>query len=195
MPCREINSLSRSPAVALCLAAVLGWPLSCGAQASGASIVDEALKGVEQDQARDAERVRRMVDEAVKGAERAPSGTEAVNPPAPATLKPLPGDAPGALPVGFRAQDLIGQPVRDGAGAEIGRIRGLALDDTSGTARAMCELAAAPGHPGKVSAIAVEKLVAATPEHDGFVMDLPAVEIEWLPTYEWRDGMWRRVDA
>ena len=40
------------------------------AQSSGASIVDEALKGVQEDQARDAERVRRMVDEAVKGTER-----------------------------------------------------------------------------------------------------------------------------
>jgi hypothetical protein len=195
MPCREIPSLKRALQAALCLAIVAGGSPPTAAQSSGASIVDEALKGVEQDQARDAERVRRMVEEAVKGAEQAPSGTEAVNPAAPATLRPLPGDAPGALPVGYRAQDLIGQPVRDGAGAEIGKIRGLAVDDASGTARAMCELEAPSGQPGKVSAIAVETLVAAAPGLTGYVMDLPAVEIDWLPSYEWRDGMWRRTDA
>ena len=50
-------------------AILLGLAAPVLAQSSGASIVDEALKGVQEDQARDAERVRRMVDEAVKGTE------------------------------------------------------------------------------------------------------------------------------
>ena len=50
------------------------------AQSSGASIVEEALKGVRQDQARDSERVKRMVDEAVQGTQQAPSGQDTVNP-------------------------------------------------------------------------------------------------------------------
>ena len=81
-------------------AAAMGCADPVGAGGTGASpvvrasIVDEALKGVQEDQARDAERVRRMVDEAVKGTEAAPSGLEAVNPPAPAELQPLPEDMP-----------------------------------------------------------------------------------------------------
>ena len=164
-------------------------------QATGSTIVDEALKGVAEDQARDAERMRRMVDEAVKGTEQAPSGREAVNPSAPASLRPMTDDAPGALPVGYRAADLIGAPVRDGAGAEIGRVRGLGLDDASGVARAIVELAPLFGHPGKTAAVAVETLAPATAGRDGYVMDLSAVAIAQLPTYTWRDNMWRRADA
>ena len=105
-------------AAAMGCAILLGLAAPVQAQSSGASIVDEALKGVQEDQARDAERVRRMVDEAVKGTEAAPSGLEAVNPPAPAELQPLPDDTPGALPAGYRPEDLAGKPVRDGTSTE-----------------------------------------------------------------------------
>ena len=88
-----------------------------GAQSSGAGIVDEALKGVRQDQERDAERVRRMVDEAVRGTENAPSGEETVSPSAPERLDQLsPGTAAGVMPAGFRVEELVGRPVEDGTG-------------------------------------------------------------------------------
>ena len=53
------------------------------AQSSSNAIVEEALKGVEQDQARDSQRVKGMVDEAVRGTQQAPSGQDTVNPAAP----------------------------------------------------------------------------------------------------------------
>src|SRR3712207_4769887 len=109
------------------------------AQTSGSSIVEEALKDAQQDQQRDTDRVRRMVDEAVQGAEEAPSGKDAVNPTAPEALRPLAGDEPGALPVGFRAGDLKDRPVRDGTGAQIGTLRGLVRDEASGLAKVMVE--------------------------------------------------------
>lgn len=188
----EVVLISRAFILAGCLGAIVSWSAASLAQSTGATIVDEALKGVEEDQTRDAERMRRMVDEAVKGAEQAPSGQEAVNPSAPASLRPLTDDAPGALPVGYRAADLIGAPVRDGAGAEIGRIRGLGLDDASGVARAIVELVALFGQPGKVAAVPVETLAPAAAGRDGYVMDVSAVAIDQLPAYAWRDGTWRR---
>ncbi len=179
----------------MCIAWIAGsgvGPLA--AQSSPDSIVDEALKGVQQDQARDAERMRRMVDEAVKGAEQAPSGRELVNPTAPPILRPVGDDAAAVLPVGHRAEDLIGAPVRDGAGAEIGRIRALGVDDASGAARAIVELAALLGRPAKVAAVPVETLAPAPAEHGGYLMDLSAVALEQLPAYAWSDGVWRRID-
>jgi hypothetical protein len=187
--------MRRAFMAAFCLVASAGWPLQCFAQSSGSSIVEEALKGVEQDQARDAERMRRLVEEAVKGTEQAPSGQEAVNPSAPDSLRPLTDEAPGALPVGYRAESLIDAPVRDGAGAEIGRIRGLGIDDASGAARAIVALMPRFGQPEKIAAVPVETLAPAAADRDGYVMDLSAVALEQLPAYTWRDSMWRRVDA
>ena len=87
-------------------------PTGARAQSSGASIVEEALQGVREDQARDADRVRRMVDEAVHGSETAQSGEDTVNPEAPPTLRPLADPkAPGALPVGYQAEELLDRPV------------------------------------------------------------------------------------
>lgn len=182
------RTLARITCIA-CIACSCAGPVA--AQSSPDSIVDEALKGVEQDQARDSERMRRMVDEAVKGAEQAPSGQELVNPAAPPILRPIGDDAATVLPVGYRADELIGAPVRDGAGAEIGRIRGLGVDDASGAARAIVELAALLGQPAKVAAVPVETLVPAPPEHGGYLLDLSAVALEQLPAYAWSDGVWR----
>ena len=185
--------MGRAFMVAACVGTIAGWPLSSLGQSSGASIVEEALKGVEQDQARDAERVRRMVDEAVKGTEQAPSGQEAVNPSAPDSLVPLPDDAAATLPAEIRSADLVGKPVHDAAGARIGEVKALVLDEASGAARAMVELAATASQPGKVAAVPVEALVPAARAGDGYVMDMPVVALEQLPAYAWRDERWQRI--
>ena len=83
-------------ALAAAMAMLAVASTGAGAQSSGAGIVDEALKGVRQDQERDAERVKRMVDEAVRGAENAPSGEETVSPSAPEQLDQLPPEPPRA---------------------------------------------------------------------------------------------------
>ena len=181
-------------ATAVGCAILLGLAAPVLAQSSGASIVDEALKGVQADQARDAERVRRMVDEAVKGTEGAPSGLEAVNPPAPAELQPLPDDTPGALPAGYRPEDLAGKPVRDGTSTEIGRIRALVLDQTSGAARAMVAFTPLFGQPGKISAVEVESLVPSS-RGDGFELQLTPVQLEQMPAYALDQQIWRRIDG
>lgn len=166
-----------------------------GAQSSGSSIVEDALKDVEQDQQRDSERVRRMVDEAIKGTEQAPSGIEAVAPTAPPALQPVSPEEPGALPAGFKAEDLANRPVRDGTGAQIGTLRGMVRDEGSGLTRVLVEFGTLFGRPGKVSAVTVETLTPAPPETDGFVLELTPVAYDALPAYALSNGVWRRVDA
>ena len=117
-----MGDFCRAPRVA---AAAFGLLLAlsglAAAQSSGGQIVEEALKGVEQDQARDSQRVKEIVDEAVRGTQQAPSGQDTVNPAAPETLRPLADkDAPGVLPVGYQSDTLIGRPIDDGTGARIG---------------------------------------------------------------------------
>lgn len=169
---------------------------SANAQSRTGGIVEEALKGVRQDQERDSARVKRMVDEAVQGAERAPSGEDTVNPMAPATLRPLVGeDAPGVLPVGYKAAELVGRPVDDGTGERIGLIRGLVLDESSGVARAMVEFEPLFGQEGKTSAVPIEELTTATARGQGYVMELTTVEFERMPAYSQKDSLWQRVDG
>jgi hypothetical protein len=165
------------------------------AQSSGSAIVDEALKDAEQEQTRDSDLVRRMVDEAVKGAETAPSGQDSVNPRAPDTLRPLTGDEPTVLPAGFAAKDLENQPVRDGAGARIGTVRSVVLDESTGLTRAMVEFEPLFGHPGKTSPLEIELLTPADQRGDGFVVELTPVAYESLPAYAWQQGRWRREGA
>jgi hypothetical protein len=172
---------------------VLAGAPGAGAQSSSSDIVKEALEGVQQDQARDSERVRRMVDEAVKGAEQAPSGQDTVNPTAPDALRPIGEGEPAALPVGYSVAELVGRPVEDGTGARLGVVRGLVLDETSGVARAMVEFEPLFGQPGKTSAVAVESLTTATARGGGFVMELNQLGYEQLPAYAWDDPVWRRV--
>ena len=110
---RAMGRRQKHGAAAMGCAILLGLAAPVQAQSSGASIVDEALKGVQEDQARDAERVRRMVDEAVEGTEAAPSGLEtSTRQRTGRSCIPLPRDAPGALPAGYRAEELVGKPVR-----------------------------------------------------------------------------------
>ena len=181
---------------AIGVAAGLALPVAGSAQQATSGIVEEAIKDAHQDQARDSERVRRMVEEAVKGAEQAPSGEDAVNPTAPDTLRPLQGDAAGtALPVGYEARDLLEKPVRDGSGAKIGQVRGLATDEASGLARVMVEFEPLFGQPAKISALEVEALAPAPDDADGFVVELTPVKLEQMPAYARRDEVWRRVGA
>lgn len=165
------------------------------AQTSGSSIVDEALRDAEQEQTRDSDLVRRMVDEAVKGAETAPSGQDAVNPRAPDTLRPLTGEEPTVLPAGFEAKDLENQPVRDGAGARIGTVRSVVLDESTGLARAMVEFEPLFGQPAKTSPVEIELLTPATRSGDGFVVELTPVAYQSMPAYAWQQGQWRREGA
>jgi hypothetical protein len=166
------------------------------AQSAGAGIVEEALEGVRQDQARDSERVKRMVEEAVRGTEQAPSGQDTVNPTAPETLRPVnDATAPAILPGGYQAQDLVGRSVDDGTGARIGVIRELVLDESSGVARAMVEFQPLFDQPGKTSVVPIESLTTATARGQGYVMELTRVEFASMPAYS-RDGaVWRRVEG
>ena len=159
---------------------------------SGSAIVQDALKDVRQDQAEDARRVRRMIDEAVKGAERAPSGLEAVNPTAPPVLRPLQEAPPGALPTGIAPQDLADKPLRDGAGTEIGRVRDLVLDEQSGLARIVVDFAPMFGEPAKTTVIGVETLQPADAGSDGYIVDLTPVRYKEMPRYAWENGAWRQ---
>ena len=85
-----MGDFCRAPRVA---AAAFGLLLAlsglAAAQSSGGQIVEEALKCVEQDQARDSQRVKEIVDEAVRGTQQAPSVQDTVNPAAPEILLPL----------------------------------------------------------------------------------------------------------
>jgi len=176
--------------------AVCAWQDAVAQPASsGGAIVNEVLKDAEQEQNRDSERVRRMVEEAVKGAERAPSGEEAVNPEAPDRLRPVVGDPPGALPAGFRAEDLDNRPVRDGTGAQIGVLRGVVLDEGSGIARVMVEFAPMFGQPAKTSAMEIEALTPTPDAADGYVIELTPVAYAALPAYAREQEHWRRVGA
>ncbi|MFZ1429724.1 MAG: hypothetical protein WAS21_23520 [Geminicoccaceae bacterium] len=187
-----MQSSTRSGGAVLLAALILGTVSPASAQSSATGIVEEALQGVEADQARDAERVRRMVDEAVKGAEDAPSGQDAVNPAAPTELRPLAGDAIGVLPAGYQEGDLAGKPVRDGTTAQIGEIQAMAVDETSGAARAMVAFAPLFGQAAKVAAVQVEALV---PAGDGFAIQLTPVQLERMPAYAWEHDVWRRVEG
>ena len=163
------------------------------AQSSGRSIVEEALQGVEQDQARDSQRVRSIIEEAVRGAEQAPSGIETVAPTAPEVLEPIGADSPpGLLPVGFDAAQLVGQPVADAAGARLGTIRAVAVEQSGQTAHALVEFAGAFGRQGKTAAVPLDKLTPSVTTGSGYVMTLTAVAYDQLPSYAWRDGAWRR---
>ena len=184
----------RGPTAAIGVAVLL-LAAPAAAQTSGSSIVEEALKDAHKDQQRDSNRVREMVDEAVKGAERAPSGEEAVNPPAPEALRPLRGDEPGVLPAGFRAEDLKDRPVRDGTGEQIGTLRGLVLDEASGLAKVMVEFGPLFGKSAKISAVPVETLAPATAGGDGYTVALTQVAYDAMPAYRWAGEAWRREGA
>lgn len=184
----------RRHALPLATVLLLGGVVPVAAQTSPSSIVEEALQGVEADQARDAERVREIVDEAVKGAAAAPSGRDTVNPVAPSELRPLPQNAPEALPAGYRPEDLTGKPVRDGTSVQIGTIRALAVDETSGAARAMVAFAPIQGQAGKIAALEVAALVPAS-QGDGFAIQLTPTQVAQMPAYTWQDEAWRRVDS
>lgn len=188
---RDENRVRALPALGLAVA-LIAAPTTAQ-EAPTSEIVKDALEGVEQDQARDAERLRRMVDEAVKGAEQAPSGEDAVNPTAPAELHPLGGDRPGALPAGSQPGDFLGKPVRDGTGARIGTVRDLTVDDPSGATRAIVEFEPLFGHPGKTSALEIESLLPAVGGGDGFVVELTPVEYERMPAYRREQAVWRRT--
>jgi hypothetical protein len=163
------------------------------AQSSGAGIVEEALQGVRQDQARDSERVRRMVDEAVQGARAAPSGEDTVNPAAPDILRPLVDvEAPGVLPVGYAPADLVGRPIDDGTGARIGTIRDLVLDEGSGVARAMVAFDALFDQPAKTSVVPIESLSTATARGEGLVIELTTVTYAAMPAYAKDGPVWRK---
>lgn len=181
---------ARSTLVAAAMALAVG---QADAQSSGAGIVEEALKGVRQDQARDSERVKQMVDEAVKGTQQAPSGQDTVNPAAPDTLWPLADkNAPGVLPVGYEAKELVGRPIDDGTGARIGTIRDLVLDESSGVARAMVAFDPLFAQPSKTSVVPIESLTTATARGDGLVMELTTVEFAAMPAYAKEGAVWRR---
>ena len=179
-------------AAAMVVLAVVG--AEPGASRPVPTIVDEALKGVAGSGPRcraDAAHGRRGRARDGAGAFRPGGG----HPAAPASLRPLTDDAPGALPVGYRAEDLIGAPVRDGAGAEIGRVRGLGLDDTSGVARAIVELAPLFGRPGKIAGGAVETLTPAPARPTAMSWSYRPSRSTQLPAYAWRDSAWRRAGA
>jgi hypothetical protein len=164
-----------------------------GAQSSGAGIVDEALKGVRQDQERDAERVRRMVDEAVRGAENAPSGEETVSPSAPERLDQLSaGTAAGVLPAGFRVEELVGRPVEDGTGGKLGTLRAVAVEPGGDLPVALIEFAPLFGRGAKTAAVPLDELTPSATA-DSLVLSLTAVGYDELPAYAWRDGVWRRA--
>jgi hypothetical protein len=179
--------------VAAALAVIVMLPATVHAQSSGAGIVEEALQGVRQDQERDSKRVKEIVEEAVKGAEQAPSGQEAINPTAPETLRPLPPDAQASLPAGYRADEMVGKPIVDGTGAKLGVIRGLVIDDVNGVARAMVEFAPLFGKPGKVTAIAVDTLTTGAAPEGGYVMSLTSTDFDKMPAYAWANPVWQRV--
>jgi hypothetical protein len=191
---RDENRDRLLPALLLAAALVAGQADAQETPPTSA-IVEDALKGVQQDQAKDAERVRRMVDEAVKGTERAPSGQDAVNPAAPEELRPLGGDQPGALPAGTQPGDFLGKPVRDGTGAQIGTVRDLAVDGASGATRAIVEFQPLFGHPGKTSALGIEALLPAVAGSDGFVVELTPVAYDEMPAYRREQAVWRRAGA
>ena len=181
--------------MALMLGAVLLGMASPSAhgQSSGQSIVEEALQGGEQDQARDSQRVRSIIEEAVRGAEQAPSGIETVAPSAPEVLEPMGSDSPpGLLPVGLDVSQLIGRPVEDAAGARLGTIRAVAVEQSGQTAHALVEFADAFGRQAKTAAVPLDKLTPSATTGSGYVVALTAVAYDQLPAYEWRDGAWRR---
>ncbi len=166
------------------------------AQSSGASIVEEALEGVRQDQARDSQRVKEIVEEAVRGTQQAPSGQDTVNPAAPETLRPVEdASAAGILPLGYQAQELVGQAVDDGTGAQIGTIRELVVDESSGVAGAMVEFEPLFEQPGKTSVVPIESLTTATARGQGYVMELTNVDYARMPAYVRRDAAWHRIDG
>ena len=180
-------------AVMLALAGVPAFGQTPGGESSGSAIVEEALKGVREDQARDSARVKQIIDEAVRGAAGAPSGQDTVNPTAPETLRILAAaDAQRDLPIGVRAEDLLGSPVGDGTGARIGTVRDLVRDDRTGVALAMVEFAPLFGGPGKTSVVAIESLTAAGARGAGYVMELTTVDYARLPAYERDEELWRR---
>lgn len=189
----ESRSLTVGVAVLAGALASAPWVAPARAQSSGGSIVEEAVRDAEQEQNRDSDLVRRMVDEAVKGAETAPSGREAVNPQAPDSLRPIDGSAPTTLPAGLDLEDLENQPVRDAAGSQIGTVRGVAVDEATGLPRAMVEFGSLFGEPGKTAPVEIETLTPA--EGGGFVLDLTPVAYRSMPAYAWREGQWRRQDA
>ncbi|MFL5336221.1 MAG: PRC-barrel domain-containing protein [Geminicoccaceae bacterium] len=170
-------------------------PAQGRAQTSGASIVEEALKGVRQDQARDSQRVKEIVEEAVRGAEQAPSGQETIAPTAPDTLRALPAGAQASLPAGYREDEMIGKPVVDGTGAKLGVIKGLGFDDANGMARAMVEFGPLFGKPGKLAAVAVETLTTGAGGQGSYVISLTSSDFERMPAYAWADQAWRRVPS
>lgn len=175
----------------LVLTAIL--PAGAQGQTSGADIVKDALKGVQEDQARNSQRVKEIVEEAVRGAEQAPSGQETIVPTAPDTLVPLPAGAQATLPAGYSADEMIGKPVVDGTGAKLGTIKGLGLDDAHGMARAMVEFEPLFGRPGKLAAVAVDTLTTGVGTAGGYVISLTSSDFDRMPAYAWSNQAWRRA--
>lgn len=182
-----------SPMILLGLVLTVAIPGTAHAQSSGQSIVEEALKGVKEDQARDSQRVQRMIDEAVRGAEQAPSGKETVTPTAPDILEPIGAEAaPGVLPVGFEVAKLIGQPVDDGTGARLGMIRDIAVEQDGRTAHALVDFGQVFGREAKTAAVPLDTLTPSATAGTGYVMAITAVSYEQLPAYALQNGVWRR---
>ena len=178
----------------LAMATLTLLPLGAVAQqgADTRAIVEDALKGVAAQQAKDAERVRRISEEAVKGAEAAPSGKEAVNPTAPEALRPLADDQTAMLPAGFDAETLQDRPVRNAAGEQIGMLRGPAVDEATGQPKVMVEFAPMFGQPGKLTALSIEQLSQASGQGGGYVVEMTPVAYGELADYRLTDGAWRR---
>jgi len=185
--------LHRGLTIAIALTLLTATGEAVHAQSSGQSIVEEALQGVEQDQARDSQRVKDIIDEAVRGAEQAPSGKETVTPTAPETLKPLgPDEAPGLLPAGYEVAKLVGQPVDDGTGARLGRIRDIAVEQDRRTAHALVDFNQVFGREPKTAAVPLDTLTPSIAKGTGYVVAITAVAYDQLPAYTWQDGAWRR---
>ncbi|MFO1075485.1 MAG: hypothetical protein U1E17_22865 [Geminicoccaceae bacterium] len=180
-------------ALALCFGATLGsWAALAQQGADTRAIVEDALKGVAAQQAKDAERVRRMSEEAARGVQEAPSGKESVNPTAPATLRPLADGQAAVLPAGYDAGMLKDRPVRNAAGEQIGTLRGPAVDEATGQPKVMVEFAPLFGQPGKLTALSIEQLSQASGQGDGYVVELTPVAYGQLGEYRLADGAWRR---
>ena len=176
-------------ALAAAMAMLAVASTGAGAQSSGAGIVDEALKGVRQDQERDAERVKRMVDEAVRGAENAPSGEETVSPSAPEQLDQLPpGTAAGVAAGRFSCRGTGGPAGRARHGGTLGTLRAVALESGGDVPVAMIDFAPLFGRGAKTAAVAARQVDAGAAA-DSLVLSLTAIGYDGLPAMRGVTGL------